>query len=320
MIMTPDLDRVIQGDCLEVLSGFPPDFIDLVVTSPPYADKRKDRYDGIPSDKYVEWFLPIASQIMRVLKPTGSFVLNIKEGTKNGERETYVMELVLALRRAGWKWVDDYCWSKTTSMPGRWPNRLRDAWEHCHHFTKQGKFAMYQEAVMVPAAEATKKRGLLALRKPEECATQYMQTGSGISTNRSKWAGRDMVFPSNVINFPLECSNVGHPAAFPIILPSWFIKLFSEPGGVVLDPFSGSGTTCVAANRLGRKYLGIDKEEKFCEVARARISGKGSITSQGESKDARNSCDAALVALGGSPTDSFGCSLASEPTPPSPRY
>jgi len=101
-------DRVIEGDCLDVLACFPDACVDLVVTSPPYADKRSHTYGGIEADKYVGWFLPRSAQFLRVLRPSGSFVLNIKEGCKDGERQTYVMELVMALRRQGWLWVEEY--------------------------------------------------------------------------------------------------------------------------------------------------------------------------------------------------------------------
>ncbi|MCX5846846.1 MAG: DNA methyltransferase, partial [Deltaproteobacteria bacterium] len=86
------------GDSKEKLKLIPDNSVDLVVTSPPYADQRKNTYGGISHDKYVEWFLPISDQLLRVLKPTGTFVLNIKEKVVEGERSTYVMELILEMR------------------------------------------------------------------------------------------------------------------------------------------------------------------------------------------------------------------------------
>src|SRR5512143_2274831 len=88
-------DIIHLGDCREILPSLPDSCIDLVVTSPPYADRRKSTYGGITPEEYVEWFLPIADQLFRVLKPQGSFVLNIKERVVEGERGTYVFELVL---------------------------------------------------------------------------------------------------------------------------------------------------------------------------------------------------------------------------------
>ncbi len=90
----------------------PSDSIDLIVTSPPYADQRVSTYGGVKPDQYVAWFLPITSELLRVLKPTGTFVLNIKEKVANGERHTYVMELIMEMRRQGWLWTEEFIWHK----------------------------------------------------------------------------------------------------------------------------------------------------------------------------------------------------------------
>src|SRR5690348_2770296 len=89
------------GDCKEELKKLPDHSVDLIVTSPPYADQRKATYGGIHHNRYVEWFLPISKELLRVLKPTGTFILNIKEKVVDGERSTYVMELILEMRKQG---------------------------------------------------------------------------------------------------------------------------------------------------------------------------------------------------------------------------
>ncbi len=89
---------IYQGDCLDILPTLESNSVALIVTSPPYADQRKDTYGGVSPDQYVEWFLPIAGELKRVLKDEGSFILNIKERVVNGERHTYVLELILAMR------------------------------------------------------------------------------------------------------------------------------------------------------------------------------------------------------------------------------
>lgn len=99
---TPFLNRILHGDCRDLLKQLPDESIDLIITSPPYADQRKEVYGGIHPDHYMEWFLPIAAELKRVLKPSGSFVLNIKERVVGGERHTYVLELILAMRKQGW--------------------------------------------------------------------------------------------------------------------------------------------------------------------------------------------------------------------------
>jgi site-specific DNA-methyltransferase (adenine-specific) len=269
---TLPLDTIICGDALEALRKFPDDFIDLIVTSPPYADKRTTSYGGIHPDKYVQWFLPIAYELKRVLKPSGSFVLNIKEGVSEGERQTYVLELILELKKQGWLWTEEYIWHKKNSYPGKWPNRFRDAWEHCLHFNKEKKFAMYQETVMVPMGDWAKTR----LKKLSETDKRRDESkvGSGFGKNISNWLGRPMAFPDNVLHLATESSNKNHSAAFPTSLPEWFIKLFTKPEDIVLDPFLGSGSTAVAAKRTGRRYIGIEILKEFCQIAEQRVENE----------------------------------------------
>ena len=132
--------------------------IDLIVTSPPYADQRKSTYGGIKPDAYVDWFMPVADELHRVLKPSGTFILNIKERVVAGERHPYVLELILAMRQRGWLWTEEFIWHKKNSYPGKWPNRFRDSWERLLQFNKQREFNMYQEAVMVPVGDWAKSR------------------------------------------------------------------------------------------------------------------------------------------------------------------
>jgi len=257
---------VFEGDCLEILPDFPADYFDLIVTSPPYADRRKNTYGGIAPDGYVEWFLPRSAQMLRVLKPTGSFVHNIKEKAENGERHTYVLELILALRNQGWLWTEEYIWHKKNCYPGKWPNRFRDAWERCLHFTKQHQFKMNQEAVMVPMGDWANAR-LKSLGK-NDTIRYDSQVGSGFGKNIANWVGRDKAYPSNVLHFATECGNKNHSAAFPFALPEWFIKLLTDEGDTVLDPFVGSGTTLAAASQLRRNSVGMDILPEYCAMAR----------------------------------------------------
>jgi len=279
----PKYDRIINGDCLQVLKSFPNNCIDLIVTSPPYADRREKSYGGIKPTKYVDWFLSISLQLIRILKPNGSFILNIKENVKNGERQTYVLELILALKGQGWLWVEEYCWYKKNSYPGKWPNRFRDTWERCLHFTKQKNFRMYQDAVKVAIGDWKNLR-FKSLSKKD-----YIRSVSGTNSHFgrkvSNWLNRRKVYPHNVlvfeeehfaepktlIHFATECSNRNHSAVFPIELPSWFIKLFTQKGDVVLDPFLGAGTTAIAAYLLDRSYIGIEASPSYAKLAKKNI-------------------------------------------------
>lgn len=263
------LDQIILGDCEQVLKQFPDDCIDLIFTSPPYADQRRNTYGGIRPDEYVAWFLPKAEQFLRVLKPSGTFVLNIKERVVDGERHTYVLELILEMRKQGWLWTEEFIWHKKNSYPGKWPNRFRDAWERLLQFNKRSNFKMHQEAVMIPVGEWAKER--LSRLSPTDRIRDESRVGSGFGKNVSNWASRGKVYPDNVIHMATECSNRNHSAVFPVDLPLWFIKLFTDPDDVVLDPFCGSGTTAVAAVRLKRHYVGIEINPEYCRVARGRL-------------------------------------------------
>ena len=267
----PDfVNKIVNGDCETILPALPAESIDLIFTSPPYADQRSSTYGGIDADQYVAWFLPKADEFLRVLKPNGSFVLNIKERVVKGERHTYVIELILAMRNRGWFWTEEYIWHKKNSHPGKWPNRFRDNWERLIHFTKQKQFNMYQDEVMVPVGDWAKSR-LKNLSETDQKRDES-RVGSGFGKNISNWVNRDMVYPSNVLHMATECYNRQHSAVFPVDLPAWFIKLFTKPGDIVLDPFNGSGTTCVAASRLKRDYIGIDINQSFCELAINRLA------------------------------------------------
>ena len=261
--------EIFHGDSAEVLKTLPDNTIDLIVTSPPYADQRKSTYGGVTTDQYVEWFLPISEQLLRVLKPTGTFILNIKEKVVNGERSTYVMELILAMRKQGWLWTEEFIWHKKNSYPGKWPNRFRDAWERLLQFNKSKRFAMYQEEVMVPMGDWAKSR-LKNLSETDK-SRDNSKVGSGFGKNISNWIGRDKAYPTNVLHLATECNNKKHSAAFPEELPQWFIKLFTQEGDRVLDPFAGSGTTLFVAERMQRSAIGVEIMDEYYQMIKEQI-------------------------------------------------
>ncbi len=261
---------IILGDCLDVLKVIKNDSVDLIVTSPPYADQRKSTYGGINPDKYVEWFVPIADELLRVLDSRGTFILNIKEKVVDGERHTYVMELIMEMRKRGWLWTEEFIWHKKNCFPGKWPNRFRDSWERLLQFNKQKDFNMYQDEVRVPMGDWAKTR-LKNLSETDK-RRDNSKVGSGFGKNVSKWIGRDLAYPTNVLMMATESSNKSHSAVFPKELPSWFIKLFTQPGDTVLDPFLGSGTTSIAAFQLDRSSIGIEIQEEYYKLAIQNIN------------------------------------------------
>ncbi|HSG25344.1 MAG TPA: site-specific DNA-methyltransferase [Anaerolineales bacterium] len=267
--------KLILGDSEKVLKTLEDNSIDLIFTSPPYADRRKETYGGVHPDDYVEWMLPITNELRRVLKPRGTFILNIKERVVNGERHTYVIDLILRMREQGWLWTEEFIWHKKNSYPGKWPNRFRDSWERLLHFNKQRKFNMYQESVMVPIGDWAESR-LKNLSNIDQ-VRDPSKVGSGFGKNVSNWVGRNKVYPTNVIHMATETGNKNHSAVFPETLPEWFIKLFTKEGDWVLDPFMGSGTTNAVAQRMNRNSIGIEIQDKYYDVARERIDSKQMI-------------------------------------------
>lgn len=261
--------KTILGDCREALRELRDNSVDLIFTSPPYADQRSQTYGGIKPDQYVDWFMPIATELFRVLKADGTFVLNIKEKAQNGERHTYVLELILAMRKLGWFWTEEMIWHKKNCYPGKWPNRFRDSWERLLQFNKSRHFNMYQEEVMVPMGSWAEKR-LQNLSETDKIRDNS-KVGSGFGKNISNWIGKEKAYPTNVLQLATECSNKSHSAAFPESLPEWFIKLFTKEGNTVLDPFMGSGTTLKVAQRMKRNSVGIDILPQYYDMVNASI-------------------------------------------------
>ena len=264
--------QIFEGDSKEILKSIEDNSIDLIVTSPPYADRRMKTYGGIKPDKYIKWFLEISKELLRVLKPNGTFILNIKEKAENGERHTYVIELILALRKQGWFWTEEFIWHKKNSYPGKWPNRFRDSWERCLQFNKSRKFNMYQEEVMIPVGDwaNTRLKNLSQTDKIRDNA----KNDSGFGKNVSNWIDREKVYPSNVLHFATVCNNKNHSAAFPEELPEWFIKLFTKEFDTVLDPFMGSGTTLKVAKRMRRNSIGIDVVPEYVNMVKKEVGIK----------------------------------------------
>jgi site-specific DNA-methyltransferase (adenine-specific)/site-specific DNA-methyltransferase (cytosine-N4-specific) len=257
------------GDCKDKIKLLDDNSVDLIFTSPPYADQRKNTYGGICPGEYVDWFLPISEELLRVLKPTGTFILNIKEKVVEGERSTYVIELIMEMRKQGWLWTEEFIWHKKNSYPGKWPNRFRDSWERLLQFNKEKKFNMYQDEVMVPMGDWARSR-LKNLSETDK-TRDNSKVGSGFGKNISNWLEREKAYPSNVLHLATECNNKNHSAAFPEELPEWFIKLFTKENDTILDPFMGSGTTLFVANRMRRNSIGIEIMLEYYEMVKKQL-------------------------------------------------
>lgn len=129
---------------------------------------------------------------------------------------------------------------------------------------------MYQEEVMVPMGEWANAR-LKNLSETDKIRDNS-KVGSGFGKNISNWLDRDKAYPTNVLHLATECNNKNHSAAFPEELPEWFIKLFTKENDTVLDPFMGSGTTLIVANRMKRNSIGIDIVPEYCEMVKKQLN------------------------------------------------
>lgn len=264
--------EIICGDAREVLKKYPDGYFNLIITSPPYADARKNHYDSVRPEEYKDFFLSFHDEFWRVLADDGSFVLNIKDKVINGTRNRYVWHTVEALSDHGWLCIDDYIWHKPNAMPGYWPNRLRDEWEYCFHMSKNKKFAMYQDAVKKPIGEWAEKR--LSNLNGKSAERHNSENNSGFGRDLRKWCNRKEVTPGNALSVPLVGKNMGHPAVFPTALPEFFIKLFTLEGDTVLDPFAGSGSTGIAAEELNRSVVLIDTKKEYVDIMCERLNKK----------------------------------------------
>jgi site-specific DNA-methyltransferase (adenine-specific) len=263
---------VVCGDSREELQAHG-GRVDLIVTSPPYADARHKHYDSVHPDEFADWFMTFHEPFWNALKPSGSLVLNIKDKVVDGVRHRYVWHTVEALARAGWYCIEDYLWHKTNPMPGYWPTRLRDGWEYCFHLSKSKRPYMNQDAVRRPVGEWVQSR--LAKLGENDRSRQNSANESGFGRDISKWVNKQTVLPSNVLSHALVGKNKGHPAVFPVDLPLFFIRLLCPEGGLVCDPFGGSGTTGLAALAAGRRSLLIDNNERYCQAAVKRLCEEG---------------------------------------------
>ncbi len=243
--------------------------VDLIVTSPPYADARRSHYDSIHPDQFKNWFLTFHEPFFEALKPEGSLVINIKDKVVEGVRHRYVWRTIEALCEKGWFAIDDYIWRKPNPMPGYWPTRMRDGWEYCFHLAKSKRPYMNQDAVRIAVGDWVTSR--LAKLGENDLSRHNSANKSGFGRDLSRWVGKQTVLPPNVISAALVGKNKGHPAVFPVDLPAFFIKLLCPENGLVVDPFGGSGTTGIAALALSRRCVLIDNNQEYCRVAKERL-------------------------------------------------
>ncbi|HEX6899450.1 MAG TPA: site-specific DNA-methyltransferase [Thermoanaerobaculia bacterium] len=270
-VFATDLGRFVVGDCLEILRKLEDESVDLVVTSPPYDGQPKygngEKYER---DWYAGFFMDVAVEIRRVLKPHGSFVLNYRSKRHGNERGTLQYELIFWLREKGFLFCEDFVWGKPSPPPGRFNRFLKDAVEYCFQFAKTPQWQFFPEHCLSPARWDAKDR-----ERRKRLAHNYERVNAPSGQGRKRvQAGPDLVRPSTLLYFEPEFgpNPVRHPARFPLPLPEFFIKLLTLPGQLVLDPFGGTGTTALAAEQLGRQWLVTEIDPQYASVVSQRFA------------------------------------------------
>jgi len=264
------LGQMVVGDSLAVLATLPDDSVDMVITSPPYDGHSKygngERYERA---WYEGFFLEVTSEVLRVLKPHGSFVLNYRSKRHGDERGTLQYELVFWLRRQGFLFCEDFIWGKPSPPPGRFRRFLKDAVEYCFQFAKTPDWQFFPEHLLKPARWDAKDR-----ERRRRLAHNYVRVNEPSGQGRKRvQAGPDLVRPSTLLHFEPEFgpNPTLHPARFPLALPNFFIPLLTLPGQLVVDPFAGTGTTSLSAEQLGRRWLTIELEPRYVAVLPDRL-------------------------------------------------
>jgi DNA modification methylase len=253
-----------EGDCIDVMRGLEPESVDAVITSPPYAMQRKATYGGVPEADYPAWTVAWMTEARRLLKPDGSVVINIRPHVRNGQISDYTLRTRLALREDGWAEVEELIWHKKGGAPLGHVGRPRRSWESLHWFAKHGRPYCAPKS----AGATTTRLGLSGGRRGEHLGS------SQFDANRSRVVGiarvPDVVSISTRANADSNGLN-DHPAPYPAALVEWLAHLACPPGGTILDPFSGSGSTGVAAIRNGWSYIGIEAVPEYAAMSRARL-------------------------------------------------
>ncbi len=270
--------RIICGDVTEV--GVVRKLFDgakaaIAVTSPPYASQRKyDESSGfkpIHPDKYVEWFEDVAKAVETTLADGGSFFLNIKEHCEEGERHLYVKDLVIAhVREWGWRFVDEFVWTHG-GTPKAPRNRFKNGWEPIFQFTR-GAHRFYPRSVRKLSDNVPKWNGLHPAQDDGTKMTKKRKTTNMVllqgfeSAIDNDTVQEGFAYPSNVITVGKNREALGHGAAYPLGLPEFFIMAYTKKGEVVFDPFGGSGTTLIAAERKERVGYTAEISPGYCDV------------------------------------------------------
>ncbi len=272
-----------EGDSAKLLTSLPASSVDLVLTSPPYALHFKKEYGNVDKDAYVGWFRPFAQQISRVLKPSGSFVLNIG-GSYNGgspTRSLYQFRLLLMLcDELGFNLAQEFFWYNPAKLPSpaEWVNvrriRVKDSVEYVFWLSKSPTPKADNRKILTaysPDMTRLLKRGYRAKERPSghKITAKFIDRGGAIPPNLLSRGNNES--NSEYIKLCEEHGVKPHPARFPAALPELFVKFLTDDDDLVVDPFAGSNTTGAVSEQLHRRWLGFELEPKYVASSRLRF-------------------------------------------------
>ncbi|HEY2589557.1 MAG TPA: site-specific DNA-methyltransferase [Tepidisphaeraceae bacterium] len=289
-----DLGMAVLGDSLEVLRKLPDKSVSLVLTSPPYALHFKKEYGNKDKHEYVDWMLPFAREIRRVLKDDGSFVLNIGGSYNKGTptRSIYHFKLLVALvEDVGFHFAQECFWYNPAKMPmpAEWVTvrrvRIKDSVEYVWWLSRTPHPKADNRKVLRAYSKDMIRLNQRKLRETVRPGGYVIKesfaevnTGGSIPPNViDDETPVDMLkFGNNAANdrYTLKCKEAGikiHPARFPAALPDFFIRLLTEPDDIVVDPFAGSNTLGMVAEKLGRRWVAIEMEEEYLRASKFRF-------------------------------------------------
>lgn len=283
------------GDSLALLGEIEDSTVDLVMTSPPFALQRQKTYGNVEESEYVQWLKPFAAEVFRVLKDTGSFVLDLGGSYRTGipSRSLYNFRVLIAFcDEVGFHLAEDFYWFNPAKLPSpiEWVNkrkiRAKDSVNTVWWFSKTHFPKANVSNVLAPYSDRMKK----LIKNPEQFYTPKKRpSGHDIGASFGKDNGG--AIPSNLLSFSNTESNSNYlrlcreyeiepnPARFPTDLPAFFIKMLTDEGDVVLDIFGGSNTTGFTAESLNRKWLSFELSREYSVSSIFRFIGSLSAES-----------------------------------------
>ncbi len=286
-LYTTDWGQAYVGDSLDLLPRLPADSVDLVITSPPFALQRQKEYGNETEDAHVRWLLQFADAVKRVLKPTGSFVLDLGGAYQSGRpvRSLYNFRVMLRLcDEHGFRLAEEFFWHNPAKLPSpiEWVNkrkiRAKDSVNTVWWFAKTDFPKADVRRVLAPYSERMKKllEDAESFYRPKLRPSGHEISGHFANNNGGAIPSNLLQIPNTESNSPYQrhCAIMGvkpHPARFPEKLPTFFIEFLTVPGDTVLDIFAGSNTTGSAAEKLDRRWLAFEKDPTYVAASAFRF-------------------------------------------------